>query len=237
MLKIPDNYIDMVLTDPPYGTTACKWDSVIPLNEMWEQVNRIIRPNGAIVMTAAQPFTSILVASNLRGFKHDWIWVKNRGSNFASLKYQPMKEHESVLVFTQNGEKVSYYPLKEERRGSGAKRAKYAFNASNTGKREVYNNIIETRTNQKIEKLRNPSTVQQYNTEVGLHPTQKPVALMAYLIKTYTLEHETVVDFAMGSGTSGVAALNLNRCFIGIELDKKYFNIAKNRIEKVNAPI
>jgi site-specific DNA-methyltransferase (adenine-specific) len=232
MKEIPDGSVDMILTDPPYGTTACKWDSIIPLEPMWEQLKRIIKPNGAIVMTASQPFTSVLVASKLTMFKYEWIWEKNRGSNFGAAKYQPLKEHESVLVFSKTGGRVNYYPIKEPRKGAGADRVKYKFNGSNTGKRDTYNGFIDNRKGHEEEALRYPSTIQKHNTQVGLHPTQKPVTLMEYLIKTYTNESETVLDFTMGSGSTGVAAKNLNRNFIGIELDENYFNIAKERISK-----
>lgn len=229
MKEIPTGSVDMVMTDPPYGTTACKWDSVIPLEPMWEQLKRIIKPNGAIVMTASQPFTSVIVGSNIKNFKHEWIWEKNRGSNFAVLKYQPMKEHESVLVFGYKT--VKYYPIKETRKGSGLKRTKYKYSPTNTGKREAMGGfeMIHARHNGNNE-LRFPRSLQKFNCEVGLHPTQKPVALMEYLIKTYTNENELVLDFTMGSGTTGVACKNLNRDFIGIEKDKKYFEIAKERI-------
>ena len=228
---IPDGSVDMVLTDPPYGTTACKWDSVIPFEPMWEQLKRVTKKNGAIVMTASQPFTSALVMSNVKMFKYEWIWGKNRGSNFGSVKYQPMKEHESVLVF---GGK-NYYPIKEPRKGSGGDRVKYKFNGSNTGKREQYGSFVDNRKDHFESDLRFPSSIQKFNTEVGLHPTQKPVALMEYLIKTYTNEGETVLDFTMGSGTTGVAAKKLGRSFIGIELDESYFNIAKERIDAIEA--
>lgn len=230
MKFIPDGSVSMILADPPYGTTACKWDSIIPLEPMWKQLKRVIKPSGAIVLTASQPFTSALVCSNLEGFKHEWIWEKNRGSNFGAAKYQPLKEHESVLVFSKDGGKVNYYPIKEPRKGTGADRVKYEFNGSNTGKREVYNGFTDNRKGHKEEVLRYPSSIQKYNTQVGLHPTQKPVALMEYLIKTYTLEGETVLDFTMGSGTTGVACKNLNRNFIGIEKDETYFKIAQERI-------
>ena len=230
MKTIADGSVDLILTDPPYGTTACKWDSVIDFGLMWGQLKRIIKPNGAIVMTASQPFTSVLVCSNLKGFKHEWIWEKNRGSNFGAAKYQPLKEHESVLVFSKDGEKVNYYPIKEPRKGAGADRVKYEFNDSNTGKREVYGGFTDNRKGHKEEVLRYPSSIQKHNTQVGLHPTQKPVALLEYLIKTYTQEGETVLDFTMGSGSTGVACVNTNRNFIGIELDENYFNIAKQRI-------
>ena len=229
MQTIPDGSIDMVLADPPYGTTACKWDSMIPLEPMWEQLKRVIKPKGAIVMTASQPFTSILVQSNIKHFKHEWIWEKNRGSNFAVLKYQPMKEHESVLVFGYNT--VKYFPIKEPRKGAGLARTKYKYNPTNTGKRQTMGGFKMSHANHSgNEELRYPSSIQKFNCEVGLHPTQKPVALMEYLIKTYTNDGETVLDFAMGSGTTGMACRNLNRNFIGIELDLNYFEIAKKRI-------
>jgi len=230
MKTLPDRSIDSIIADPPYGTTSCKWDSVIPLEPMWEQLNRIIKPYGAIVLFGSQPFTSILVSSNLKGFKHEWIWIKNRGSNFASVKYQPMKEHESILVFSKNGKKVTYNPIKEERKGTGSSRVNYTFNGSNTGKRDVMSNFKDNRINHKGSELRFPSSLQKFNTQVGLHPTQKPVALMEYLVKTYTNEGETILDFTMGSGSTGVACVNTNRNFIGIELEEKYYQIAKNRI-------
>lgn len=228
MRDIPDGSVDMVLTDPPYGTTACKWDSVIPFEPMWEQLKRITKPNGAIVLTASQPFTSALVMSNVKMFRHEWIWKKNRGSNFASLKYQPMKEHESVLVFSKS--KAQYFPIKQERSASGLARSKYKFTASNTGRREALSGL-EYVGPETIPDLRCPSSVQQFNTEVGLHPTQKPVALMEYLTRTYTNAGETVLDFTMGSGTTGVACKNLGRSFIGIEMDADYFATASVRID------
>lgn len=225
--RIKTGSIDMVLTDPPYGTTACKWDSIVPLEPMWEQLKRIIKPNSAIVMTASQPFTSILVGSNLDWFRHEWIWVKNRGSNFATLKYNPFKEHENVIVFGKN--KTTYNPIMQERCDSGKSRANYDF--KNDGGGEAVG-VIKNEGRRSINKnLRNPSSLQKFNTQVGLHPTQKPVALMEYLIKTYTNENDTVLDFTMGSGTTGVACKNLDRKFIGIELDKKYFKLAEKRIK------
>ena len=237
MKYIPDGSVDMVLADPPYGTTACKWDSIIPLESMWEQLKRIIKPNGAIVMTASQPFTSVLVGSNLKDFRCSWIYKKRCASNFAQAKYQPMKEHEDVLVFSK--QKTVYYPIKEERVGSGADRAKYAFTDASRLKSGDFVGVIKGNYDKNNDagnqELRYPSSVREFNNRAkgqrGLHPTQKPVALMEYLIKTYTLENETVLDFTMGSGTTGVACKRLNRGFIGIELDEKYFNIAKERIE------
>lgn len=229
MKTIPDASIDAIITDPPYGTTACKWDSVIPFDPMWKELNRIIKDNGAIIFTASQPFTSNLVMSNTKMFKHEWIWEKNRGSNFATLRYAPMKEHESVLVFCKTSPK--YFPIMQQRKGAGLDRTKYKYNPTNTGKREALGNLEMTHANHNgNNELRYPSTIQKFNTEVGKHPTQKPVTLMEYLIKTYTQESDTVLDFTMGSGTTGVACKNLNRNFIGIELDKNYFDIATERI-------
>jgi len=229
MKEIPDGSIDMILTDPPYGTTACKWDSIIPLEPMWEQLNRVIKPNGAIVMTASQPFTSVLVTSNIKHFKHEWIWKKNAGSNFGALKYQPMKEHESVIIFCN--ERVNYYPIKQERSESGKAMVKAGVKSKASKGNDVYGGLNQGYDNSKNDKnMRVPSSVQLFNRERGLHPTQKPVALMEYLIKTYTNESETVLDFTMGSGSTGVAAKNLKREFIGIEMDESYFKIAQDRI-------
>jgi site-specific DNA-methyltransferase (adenine-specific) len=230
MPLLPDKSIDMILCDLPYGTTACKWDTVIPFKPLWEQYERVIKDNGAIVLFGTQPFTSALVMSNPKLFKHEWIWQKNRGSNFATLKYNPMKEHESILVF---GKKIKYYPIKEERKGSGLQRVKYEFNPSNTGKRETYNNmeLSKEKTNKKQEELRFPSSVQKFNVEVGLHPTQKPVALFEYLIKTYTQQPgDLILDNCAGSGTTGVAAENLGRNSILIEKDPKYCEIIRKRM-------
>ena len=229
MQDIPDASIDAIITDPPYGTTACKWDSVIPFEFMWEQLKRIIKDNGAIIFTASQPFTSNLVMSNTKMFKHEWIWEKNRGSNFATLKYAPMKEHESVLVFCKTSPK--YFPIMQERKGAGLDRTKYKYNPTNTGKRDALGNLEMTHANHNgNNELRYPSSIQKFNTEVGNHPTQNPVTLMEYLVRTYTQENDTVLDFTMGSGTTGIACKNLNRNFIGIELDSKYFAIAESRI-------
>jgi site-specific DNA-methyltransferase (adenine-specific) len=231
MKDIPDRSVDAIITDPPYGTTACKWDSVIPFDLMWEQINRIIKDNGAIVLFGSQPFTSALIMSNIKMFKYEWIWEKATGSNFAAAKYQPLKEHENILIFCKG--KTIYNPIKEERKGSGKKRLKNGYKSNGTST-EVYSGIQGNRMGKEYEDLKYPSSVQYFNNRDkyrGLHPTQKPVALIEYLIKTYTNENETVLDFTMGSGTTGVACVNTNRNFIGIEMDDKYFEIAKNRIE------
>jgi site-specific DNA-methyltransferase (adenine-specific) len=228
MKSIRDNSVDAIITDPPYGTTACKWDSVIDFNLMWEQLNRIIKENGAIVLFGSEPFSSALRMSNIKNFKYDWIWKKNRGSNFATLKYGPFKEHETISVFNKH----NYYPIKEERSESGKNRFNYKFKNKTSainGGNFVNNGDIEY-VYSSGKNLRYPSSIQKFNTETGKHPTQKPVALMEYLIKTYTNENETVLDFTMGSGTTGIACKKTNRNFIGIEMDDKYFEIASKRI-------
>ena len=227
MKEIPDGSVDMVLTDPPYGTTACKWDSVIPFEPMWEQLRRVTKKNGAIVLTASQPFTSALVISNVKMFKYEWVWDKvNLYTNFLNSSHQPLRRHENVLVFYKSRPTYNkqwrtgqvYNSSKPSGFGDvyGSQRPHYS---SNDGKHHNPCSVVEIKSDIKSEK--------------GLHPTQKPVALMEYLIKTYTNDGETVLDFTMGSGTTGVAAKKLNRSFIGIELDETYFNIAKERIDAV----
>lgn len=228
MKKIHDGSVDLVLTDPPYGTTACRWDSVIPFEAMWEQLKRITKRDGAVVLFGSQPFTSALVMSNPSNYKHEWVWIKNKGSNFANTIREPMKEHESILVFSYG--RWTYNKQMQERTGGGLERSKYLVE-HNSQLREGTRQF-EGRKHHEISELRVPSSWQKFNTETGLHPTQKPVALIEYLIKTYTNEGETVLDFAMGSGTTGVACKNLNRSFIGIELDEQYFETAKERLNK-----
>jgi len=238
MRDMPDNYFDSIITDPPYGTTACKWDSVIPLGPMWEQLRRVTKPNGAIVITASQPFTSILVNSNLKMFRCEWIYKKRCASNFAQAQYAPMKEHESVLVFSVK--KARYYPIKEPRQGSGGERAKYKYtDASRKNSGEFVGNMTRgvAENDSGNDRLRFPSSVQEFNNRArgdrGLHPTQKPVALMEYLIKTYTNKGELVLDFAIGSGTTAVACINTGRHYIGIEKDKDYFEKAQVRVNEL----
>ena len=221
MKEIPDGSVDMVLTDPPYGTTACKWDSIIPLQPMWEQLKRITKPNGAIVMTASQPFTTKLISSNYKMFKYCWVYRKPQGVDPFMAKKRPLNDIEDVVVFCEGA--VPYNPQKTE--GSPYKVVRDKKSRVN----ELNNSVFkQTTTINNGERL--PKRVLDFNQERGLHPTQKPVALMEYLIKTYTNEGETVLDFTMGSGTTGVACANLGREFIGIELDDNYFNIAKDRI-------
>lgn len=216
---------DAVICDLPYGTTSNKWDSVIDLGRMWEVLEYICENSAVKIFTASQPFTSQLVMSNVKQFKHEWIWIKNRGSNFANTVREPMKEHESVLVFSHG--KWTYNKQMQERTGGGADRVKY--NVKFESKSENYREF-EGRQKNKLPELRVPSSWQKFNCETGFHPTQKPVALMEYLIRTYTNEGDTVLDLTMGSGTTGVAALNLNRSFIGIEKDDEYFQTAKTRM-------
>ena len=232
MRDIPDGSVDMVLADPPYGTTACKWDSVIPFEPMWEQLKRITKKNGAIVMTASQPFTSALVMSNVDNFAHTWIWNKRFAANFVQAKRQPLKDHEDVAVFGNNQKQPQYFPQMVDRAApikKGGNKPSRAIPIRQTQTAKLF-----SETSKSYHK-KHPTTVTslQFSSRDGrgLHPTQKPVALMEYLIKTYTNEGETVLDFTMGSGTTGVAAKNLNRSFIGIEMDEAYFNIAKERIE------
>ena len=223
MRHIPSGSVDMILCDLPYGTTACKWDTIIPFAPLWEQYWRIAKPNAAIVLTASQPFTTALISSQIDNFKVEWIWQKNTGSNFATVKYQPMKEHESIIVFSNGGNKVFYSPIKQERSESGKERVKTKIKSNSTGKGkgEVYQ--IQGVSEKIQETLRFPSSVQKFNRERGLHPTQKPVALFEYLIKTYTNSGETVLDNCSGSGTTAIAAQRTGRRFICIEKDLNYY--------------
>ena len=221
MKEIPDGSVDLILTDPPYGTTACKWDSVIPLEPMWEQLKRIIKPNGAIVMTASQPFTSVLVCSNLSMFAYEWVWVKSKITGVLNAKKMPVRKHESVLVFCDRKCTGTYNAQGLVRKGTVTKQG---GNSDNYGNRSS-DDYVQEFTNW-------PRDVLEIKSEGNtVHPTQKPVALMEYLIKTYTNEGETVLDFTMGSGTTGVACTNTNRKFIGIERDDKYFDISVKRIK------
>ena len=231
MKEIPDGSVDMVLADPPYGTTACKWDSVIPLDKMWEQLNRIVKPSGAIVMTASQPFTTKLISSNIENFAFCWVWDKCFGANFVQAKRQPIKDHEDVVVFCMSGKQPNYFPQMTKRDvpiKKGGNKQSSAIPIAVTEASINFGKVGKTYD----EKY--PTSQIRFNCREGrgLHPTQKPVALMEYLIKTYTNEGETVLDFTMGSGTTGVACVNTQRNFIGIEQDDKYFNIAKERIEQ-----
>ena len=229
MKEIPDASVDMVLTDPPYGTTACEWDSIVPLEPMWEQLKRVVKPNGAIVMTAGQPFTTTLIASNMRMFKYCWVFGKSLPVGHGYAKYRPMSNHEDIVVFSNGGGKTPYNPQKtpREKPRTYTRKSASLSGSSSMGSHDGKTRILDGK---------NPTTIQMFNTSIQrgkVHPTQKPVALMEYLIKTYTNEGETVLDFTMGSGSTGVACVNTGRRFIGIELDPEYFAIAKQRIESV----
>ena len=238
MKEIESGSVDMVLADPPYGTTACKWDSVIPFPEMWERLNKLIKPNGAIVLFGSEPFSSALRMSNIRNYKYDWIWNKTMPSGMATSTFMPMKYHEIISVFVNKG-KPTYNKQMMERSEIGKQRLKNngkILNGINSkGNHTTKDSLAGTYSEYDTQKV-NPKSVLNFKSVPNcngtkLHPTQKPVALMEYLIKTYTNEGETVLDFTMGSGTTGVACKNLGRDFIGIEMDDKYFDIAKKRIE------
>lgn len=223
MKDIPNGSVDMVLTDPPYGTTACKWDSVIPFEPMWEQLKRLTKPNGAIVMTASQPFTSALVMSNIKMFRYCWVWQKTQSTGHLNAWKMPMKAHEDVVVFYSKP--ATYNPEMKDKPAANIRPV-----TNRTKKTDCYGNHKLDVHRCPFDKSMPCSVLQFSNAQKTVHPTQKPVALMEYLIKTYTNEGETVLDFAMGSGTTGVACKNLNREFIGIELDEGYFQVAKDRI-------
>ena len=224
MKEIPDGSVDMILADPPYGTTACKWDSVIDLPLMWEQLKRIIKPSGAVVLFGSEPFSSQLRISNLKMYKYDWIWDKENAANFSLANKQPMKIHENISVFYYK--QPIYNPIKTK--GNVNHTQGKIKNANSSELRGEMVRVADDVTGMKFPKsiLR----FSKHSSQLKLHPTQKPVALMEYLIKTYTNENETVLDFVMGSGTTGLAAKNLNRKFIGIEKDAGYFEIAKQRL-------
>ena len=226
MNDIPEKSVDCIITDLPYGTTQCKWDTIIPFEPLWKQYNRIIKDNGAIVLFGTEPFSSHLRLSNLKNYKYDWIWDKVKGTGFLNAKRQPMRNHELISVFykkqcTYNPQKTYGHKMKKSYRSKDLQT-------------DVYGEMKNDYTYESTERY--PRSIQVFLTDTqnsSLHPTQKPVALIEYLIKTYTNEGELVFDSCMGSGTTGVACINTNRRFIGIELDNNYFEIAKNRISEV----
>lgn len=232
MRDIPDASVDLVLTDPPYGTTACAWDAVIPLDAMWAAIRRVLKPNHAAVLSACQPFTSALIMSNAAWFKYDWIWQKSRPSGFAQAKNMPLKDYENVVVFSegatvhasQSNRRVPYNPQGLVEFAEPKRYEKKSYSDSAFAKRPSHGPYEQTVGNY-------PRQVLAVASESGtVHPTQKPVALMEYMVRTYTNEGETVLDFTMGSGTTGVACVNTGRNFIGIERDEGYFKIAQGRI-------
>ena len=228
MSEIPDGSVDMILADLPYGTTRCKWDVVIPFEPLWEQYWRVIKANGAVVLFGSEPFSSHLRMSQIKRYKYDWVWKKNKVTGMLNAKHQPMRNHELISVFYKK--RTNYNPIKEKREWDmpeGFSAKCYSKNNQILGKHKDSERKI-------IDQLRFPTTVKSFNCiserKKQIHPTQKPVPLLEYLIRTYTNEGETVLDNVMGSGSTGVACLNTNRKFIGIEKDAAYFEIAKNRI-------
>mgnify|MGYP003423568914 FL=1 len=230
--------VDMILCDLPYGTTACKWDTIIPFEDLWERYEKLIKPNGAIVLTASQPFTSALIASNFNMFKYCWVWKKSKSSNFLQSNYQPRKIHEDICVFskgkasyTKNGGKMAYYPIMwgESKATNKGQNADTALNSWNGRQRDDYRIKSTNKTGQRY-----PESILEFkNDNDKLHPTMKPLLLIEYLIKTYTNEGETVLDNCIGSGTTAVACQNTGRECIGIEKDKTYFDLATKRLNDI----
>ena len=224
MKEIPNDSVDMVLADLPYGTTNCKWDSILPLDKLWEHYNRVTKKNGAVVLTAAQPFTSVLISSNLKNFKYTWVWEKSKATGYLNAKRMPMRAHEDVCVFYRKP------PLYNPQM--------WKSTPYNKGKAhrptDVYGSQVATLVKNDTG-LRYPRSVQYFKTAESEgkvhHPTQKPVSLMEYLIKTYTSEGGTVLDNVMGSGTTGIAAIKSKRNFIGIEKEEEYYNLSLDRIQ------
>lgn len=222
MKNIPDKSVDMILCDLPYGTTACKWDTIIPFEPLWEQYKRIIKDNGAIVLTASQPFTSYLIMSNIKMFKYQWIWDKKIPSGMSYARFQPMRQHEDVLIFCKG--KTIYNPqmIKRDKpiKGGGMSKGETTNNQNLVALKKTYD-------------YKNPTSIITFDKirKDSFHPTQKPVALFEYLIKTYTNEGDLVLDNCAGSGSTLVAAKNLNRQFIGIEKEKEYYDICLERLK------
>ena len=217
MKRIPDKSVDMILCDLPYGTTACKWDAIIPFEPLWEQYERVIKDNGAIVLTASQPFTTKLIESNIDLFRNCWVWNKKISGNPLLAKHQPLKVHEDICVFSKKRHK--YYP--QMRKGKMRKKG--------GGRSKLFDMEMSAKYSDEYYPI---SIIEFSNAKRGVHPTQKPVALFEYLIKTYTNEGETVLDNCMGSGTTAIACLNTNRNYIGFELDEGYYKASLDRIEK-----
>lgn len=226
-----DVKVDLVLTDLPYGTTACKWDNVIPFDEMWRCLDNLTYDTSPIVLFGQEPFSSHLRLSNLKNYKYDWIWYKNRPSGFPFVKKQPLRNHENIMVFYKN--QPNYNPIKEPRDMSEISRKRLAYEYNGNYGSEVFG-FEKSNQSKRIDNLSYPKSIKKFNCVPNnwkgrVHPTQKPVELLKYFIKTYTKEEDVVLDFTMGSGSTGVACLETNRNFIGIELDEDYYNIAKER--------
>ena len=234
MKEIPDKSIDCIICDLPYGTTACSWDIKLPFDKLWEQYKRIRKDNTPIVLFGSQPFTTLLISSNIKEFKYEWIWQKAVGSNFAKVKYQPLKEHENICVFSQNVH--TYNPQKENRNGNGLARLKNGYKSNGTVSEVT--GIISNRMGKEYDDLKFPSSVQYFNNrdkDRGIHPTQKPVVLIEYLIKTYSNEGDLILDNCSGSGTLAIACHNLKRRFICIEKDCDYWKASVERLKIAQA--
>ena len=233
MKEIPDGSVDMILCDLPYGTSACKWDSVIPFENLWKQYERIITDCGVIALFGSEPFSSSLRQSNLKLYKYDWKWEKPSGANFLNFKYQPAKVHEDIVVFGKMASSYSkkgnmtYIPQMEQGTPYKQMSGKQKNESNNSTVRSPIQQVVTENTGERY-----PRSIIRFPLDKDkMHPTQKPIALLEYLIRTYTNEGETVLDCCMGSGSTGVACLNTNRNFIGYELDSTYFEIAKKRLE------
>ena len=222
MPTLPAQSVDAIICDPPYGVTSCKWDSVIPFPQMWECIKHVIKPKGAVVLFGSQPFASALVMSNPKWFKHEWIWIKERGVGFMNAKKRPMMQTENVSVFSSSA--INYYPQMTPL--DKPRLEKFASTRSESSP------LAHLNKGTRIATHRYPKNVLQFSRERGLHPTQKHVDLMAYLVRTYTNEGGTVLDFTCGSGSTGVACVKEGRNFIGIEKQADYFDIARQRIEQ-----
>lgn len=235
LLKLQNKSIDMILIDLPYNLTRNKWDTVLDLNKLWLEFYRIKRDRTTpMVFTASQPFTSKLIMSNLKDFKYEWIWDKGKGGNFLNVKKQPFREHESVLVFSEKSH--MYKPIMQERRENlnSKNRRKYRFKSKASKQSNNYNEFNEI-NNIKLNELRYPSSIQKFTPEYKkYHPTQKPVKLFEYMIKTYTNEGDIVLDCCAGSGTTAIACLNTNRNYMCIEKNIEFFNIIQKRISEWN---
>ena len=227
MKRIPDGSVDCIICDLPYGTTACAWDSVLPFDKLWEQYRRITKDNGAIILFCCQPFTSVLVSSNLKGYKHHYIWLKNRGTGFQVAKYRPMMKTEDIIVFTKKGEKVNYYPQMIK-----LDKPYFSRNASSSN---GTNPLAHFNSGGKKVDSKYPTNVLDFSKVAKpVHPTQKPVELIRYLIRTYSNEGDTILDNCMGSGTTAIACIREKRNFIGFELNPEYCEVCKKRIINEN---
>ena len=226
MKRIPDGSVDMILCDLPYGTTACKWDAVIPFEPLWEQYERIVKDNGAIVLTATQPFTSALVMSNPKMFSHSWVWKKTKATNYVQARKKPMKYHEDIVVFSKKQHTYNPQMRKGFKPYKKIERETYDKDAA------VFRDTVKRGRVTQSDGERYPSTVIEFANpnNKSIHPTQKPAPLFEYLIKTYTNEGETVLDNCIGSGTTAIASIRTGRNYIGFELDEEYYKVAQKRI-------